>query len=190
MTTYTAIPDSDIDPDSPITTSLMTLVRDNPIAITEGSGGAPKIQTAGITDGAVTSVKLKQPAVGANNCKTLLGSISQTGTNISYPSAGLVGSLEPIGTGQFFVGTAVVTGTIRLFFNGSASGGTSSPFRILVNGVSVDSVIIGDAGAAETLDVPIVAGNNLVFQVKNNTSGTWYLNSLAIGADASTLCVV
>jgi len=57
VTTYTAIPDSDIDPDSPITTSLMTLVRDNPIAITEGASGAPKVQTAGITDGAITDAK-------------------------------------------------------------------------------------------------------------------------------------
>lgn len=39
MTTYTAIPNSDIDRDSPITEPLMTLLRDNPIAITEGAWG-------------------------------------------------------------------------------------------------------------------------------------------------------
>lgn len=43
MTTYTAIPNSDIDRDSPITEPLMTLLRDNPIAITEGATGAPRI---------------------------------------------------------------------------------------------------------------------------------------------------
>jgi hypothetical protein len=43
MTTYTAIPNSDIDRDSPITEPLMTLLRDNPIAITEGAVGAPRI---------------------------------------------------------------------------------------------------------------------------------------------------
>ena len=58
MTSYTTIPDTDIDADSPLTVSLLTLIRDNPIAITEGATGAPKVQTAGITDYAVTTVKL------------------------------------------------------------------------------------------------------------------------------------
>ena len=44
MTAYVTIADSEIDPDSPITTGLKTKERDNPIAITEGSSGAPKIQ--------------------------------------------------------------------------------------------------------------------------------------------------
>jgi len=48
MTTYTAIPNGDIDPDSPITASLMALMRDNPIAITEGASGAPRIAYAGL----------------------------------------------------------------------------------------------------------------------------------------------
>lgn len=43
MTTYTAIPDSDIDPESPGTTTLFTRLRDNPIAIAEGDATAPSI---------------------------------------------------------------------------------------------------------------------------------------------------
>lgn len=58
MTAYTTITDGEIDPESPITTTLMTKMRDNAIAITEGSSGAPKMQTAGITDNAVTADKL------------------------------------------------------------------------------------------------------------------------------------
>lgn len=53
MTTYTTIGAGEIDVDSPISTSLMTKLRDNPIAITEGSSGAPKIQTAAISNGAI-----------------------------------------------------------------------------------------------------------------------------------------
>lgn len=63
MTTYTAITSGEIDPDSPITNSLMTKLRDNPIAITEGASGAPKIQTAAIDDLAVTAAKLASNAV-------------------------------------------------------------------------------------------------------------------------------
>jgi len=58
MTAYNAIADSDIDPESPGTTTLFTRLRDNPIAITEGSSGAPNIQTAGIANNAVTTAKL------------------------------------------------------------------------------------------------------------------------------------
>ena len=41
MAAWTTIPDSDVDPESPITTSLMQALRDNPVAITENASGAP-----------------------------------------------------------------------------------------------------------------------------------------------------
>lgn len=41
MTTYTAIPGTDIDQDSPITQPLMTLLRDNPISIAEADSTVP-----------------------------------------------------------------------------------------------------------------------------------------------------
>lgn len=43
MTTYTTIANSAIDQDSPVTQTLMQALRDNPIAITEGASGAPRI---------------------------------------------------------------------------------------------------------------------------------------------------
>jgi hypothetical protein len=51
MTTYTAIPDADIDTDSPLTQSLMTLLRDNPLGIQEGASGAPRIVRGAIAAG-------------------------------------------------------------------------------------------------------------------------------------------
>ena len=63
MTGYAAILNSEVDPESPITTSLMVALRDNPIAITEGSSGAPNIVTAAITDANVTRVKLPTTTV-------------------------------------------------------------------------------------------------------------------------------
>jgi len=48
MTVYNPITDGQVDPDSPITSTLMTNLRNNPIAITEGSAGAPKVQRDGI----------------------------------------------------------------------------------------------------------------------------------------------
>jgi hypothetical protein len=58
MADYTTITDAQVDPEAPITSELMSALRDNPIAITEGASGAPKVQTAGIQDDAVTAAKL------------------------------------------------------------------------------------------------------------------------------------
>lgn len=44
MTDYLPIALSDIDRDSPVNQPLMTALRDNPIAIAEGSSGAPRVQ--------------------------------------------------------------------------------------------------------------------------------------------------
>lgn len=70
MTTYTAITAAQIDADSPIDTTLMTLMRDNPIAITEGASGAPKIQQAALeTTGG-------SEAVGQAQLKSTSGEVS------------------------------------------------------------------------------------------------------------------
>ena len=70
MTTYAGIPNSDIDPESPVTTSLVTALRDNPVAITEGASGAPKIQTAALAALAVTEAKLAASIVSQGKLKT------------------------------------------------------------------------------------------------------------------------
>lgn len=81
MTTYTAIPNGDIDPDSPITTTLMTLLRDNPIAITEGATGAPAIQEAAMDTDSVNQAAIKNASVGQGEVKTGSGSDSGTENN-------------------------------------------------------------------------------------------------------------
>ena len=63
MPTYTPIPDADIDPDSPVTVTLQTLMRDNPIAITEGAAGAPNIVAAALATDSVETDKIKGLAV-------------------------------------------------------------------------------------------------------------------------------
>lgn len=64
--TYTAIPTSDIDADSPVSESLMTLLRDNPIAIANGDSGAPKVKLAAMDTDSVDSAKIKTDAVGSS----------------------------------------------------------------------------------------------------------------------------
>jgi hypothetical protein len=64
MTSYTAIPDSDIDPESPGTTTLFTRFRDNPIAMFEKAAGAPVLADGYVVEamvgsGAISRAKLK-----------------------------------------------------------------------------------------------------------------------------------
>lgn len=73
MATYTAITDTEIDPEKPVTTSLMTKLRDNPLAMFEGASGAPKIEPAAITDGSLTAAKL---ATGTTERTWVLGRIA------------------------------------------------------------------------------------------------------------------
>lgn len=46
MTSYTAITDPDVDPESPGNTTLFTRLRDNPLAIAEGDATAPTVDKA------------------------------------------------------------------------------------------------------------------------------------------------
>jgi len=51
MTTYTVIPDADIEPDKPIKSSTAFALRDNLIAVVEGDPTAPKINFAALSIG-------------------------------------------------------------------------------------------------------------------------------------------
>ena len=55
---YADIPDTEIEPGKPGSSSLFTKMRDNPEAIAAGESGAPKILSAAINDLAVTTSKL------------------------------------------------------------------------------------------------------------------------------------
>lgn len=52
---YNNIPDGEIDPDSPVTASLMQKLRDNPIGIAQAADGAPPISLNAL-DGRISTV--------------------------------------------------------------------------------------------------------------------------------------
>jgi hypothetical protein len=84
MTTYTTISDSDVDPESPGTTTLFTRLRDNPLAIQENNASAPDIAFA-TSAGTITSqgdlATLDQ--VGISQLNTASGIVSQSGTALT-----------------------------------------------------------------------------------------------------------
>ena len=77
MTAYSAIPSGDVDPDSPVTTGLITKLRDNPLAQFEGDVSAPAFG-ADVID----TAQLVAAAVGrseiANSTTTSTGTTSGT----------------------------------------------------------------------------------------------------------------
>lgn len=85
MTAYVSIPNGDVDPESPITTSLMVALRDNPTAIMEKASGAPVlangyIVAAMFSAGAVDQTAIGASAVGQGELKASSGEVSTTST--------------------------------------------------------------------------------------------------------------
>jgi hypothetical protein len=63
MTDYNPIPDANLDPNTPARSIDAKRLRDNPLAMFEGAVGAPRLQTGGINDSAVTEDKIDDDAV-------------------------------------------------------------------------------------------------------------------------------
>jgi hypothetical protein len=97
MTIYTSITGGEIDADSPITESLVTRLRDNPIAISEGSTGAPKIQTSAYDTGSVDEASIGAGAVHQSELNTGLHSISVPGSDYVVLNGGQYGFYPQVG---------------------------------------------------------------------------------------------
>ena len=122
---YSAISNGEIDLDSPITTGLMTKMRDNPIAIANGDSGAPKIQTAAINDSAVTTAKI----AGGNvtSAKMAAASVKQAAldTSIGEVSTTILPGMVtlPGGTYGFYPQLRASSGVVTtgiLYANGTS----------------------------------------------------------------------
>jgi hypothetical protein len=118
MTTYTTIPNEDIDQDSSVTQTLMTLLRDNPIALSEGSAGAPRIQDAALS---TTVTEAGGDWVRLRYAKTLHGEIGavvfaayieQAGTTLTVNA--IVGGGNLRACNAKGVGGIALTGSWRL----------------------------------------------------------------------------
>ena len=144
MTTYTSIPAADIDTDSPITTTLMTLMRDNPIAITEGATGAPRVQRAAF-DSKVLLKWLYDYGDGSNGAQSWTTGSYATGlwqcTTFNIP-ASQVATLSPRGTLVIMAQTSItITGTL----NHDGGGGEGGYFN---DATSFSGKWIGGNGGA------------------------------------------
>lgn len=100
MTTWTTIPDSNLDVDKPVRSIDALALRDNPAAIAEGAAGAPRVKDAALSTSVTTAgtdwVRNRTAAAVSNTVGTYcFASPSTTGKNYA-PGTILAGSsLKP-----------------------------------------------------------------------------------------------
>lgn len=99
MADWKQIPDTDVDPDAPVTSELMYALRDNPVALAEGAVGAPRVL---------------YPAINAV-LQTGITSDNYVITNIQSRLFLLYGSLGVAGSG----------GSINVFIDFSSNNGST-----------------------------------------------------------------
>lgn len=157
-TAYTAIPNADIDPESPITTGLITLLRDNPIAIAEGAAGAP----------AITGGSLEDTTTSANH--------------LLEAQKGWSDATGPYGMKKIYeikIGRDGVLGTELYMNNGGGEGAYHSTGQIYINGVAAGTFRDSGYGISSgqwSEDINVVAGDLLQMYIAYNGTSP-YSNS-------------
>ena len=116
MTTYSPIANGSVDAGSPVDESLVTALRDNPIALSEGATGAPRIATiaADANDGtttagttaAITNSSVVYAAAGSNTTFDALRGIVNVAGSYTFKFKNI--TIYP-------VGSAGANLTIRIF---------------------------------------------------------------------------
>lgn len=89
MADWTTIADSQVDPNAPVTSELMSALRDNPVAIAEGASGAPKINPiAAFAHGGNVGGVGTYVAAWNTTTTNIDGNGTIAGSNLRYRSTG------------------------------------------------------------------------------------------------------
>jgi hypothetical protein len=165
MTTYTAIPNADIDQDSPVTQPLMTALRDNPIAITEGATGAPRMVAAGIEGGDVSTAGEVYYSDGDG-----------TGTWGSAENIEATKSLDPDGYVKLPGGVILQWGRIESTID------TAESFNFPIAFTTVCWTVSGTfEGYSQPAAISSITTTGFSFNRNNSVDGTDYFRYIAIG---------
>lgn len=181
MTTYTAIVNTEIDKDSPLTAPVMTRLRDNPLALSEGNGPA-------VAAGEIVVLCLGHGS--GDDADPVLWSHSEISASASTYS-----SEDDHGRGSVTIYRA---GVYRVRFAGIGDGGTTSANNSYLtlyrkptglSAVSVGSIVwptTSDVGYVpynnsgdDYIDVTVASGDHFYFLAScrnNGTSGPVFLS--------------
>ena len=160
MTNYTPIANGSVDAGSPVDESLVTALRDNPIALSEGATNAPRIATiaAEANDGtttagttaAITNSSVAYNAAGGNTTFDALrgvvnvaGSYTFTFTNMTFTSGSGANLTVRLFCGSTEVAAATTTAAgLGTLLEGSATHTASAGdvWRIQITGDNGGSI--------------------------------------------------
>jgi hypothetical protein len=144
---WTTIPNSDIDQDSPITQTLMTALRDNPIAIANGDAGAPRLQLPAF----------QEVAAGDETRFESLSVRSTSTTVFTFVQ-------------RYFL---MQSGTIRVTLRHRRTEAGSSEARVQRNGTTITTWSTSStAFQSRSIDFSISPGDQISVQHRNTTTGT------------------
>jgi len=129
MTNWTTIPDSNLDAGKPIRSIDGKALRDNPIAIAEGSTGAPKITNNAFTDNTINGSKLVDSSVSTSKLSDEVVTADSLG-DITYPVGSIAlcwsSSTSSINYGSTVAGTSLYMLDMSLLFTGGGNNTINS----------------------------------------------------------------
>jgi len=182
MATWTTLPDASLEPGKPIRSIDGLALRDNPVAITEGAAGAPRIvglAAKRFADFAVLTVSAADTFSAA------------TGSN-PLPLATTTASTTEVVAYRFTINK--YTGSLR--FRTSQRGGsytfsgyagtytvnTTSTLRIFKNGTLISTYTVsGTGGITRTNDIAVVPGDVIEWRHRtNDPSGSVAISSTVV----------
>lgn len=149
MATWTTVPDASLEPGKPIRSIDVLALRDNPIAITEGAAGAPKIW-GNAAKRLNTFPVLTVTASDLYSAQMGSGFVTLTTTTAS--------NANPPTVVAFRYTIASYTGSLRFKCSHVATV-DSSRLSIFKNNVLVQAYVSGTTSAQRTNDVSIVPGD-------------------------------
>ena len=180
--TWTPIAPGDIDADSPITTTLIAALRDNVAAAFNKDSGAPQLANDYITDAMISS-----PATGSTVVKRVKGTSDISSTSGTYPTW----DADYEATGLIVVGTALVSGVIKVQWEMKAASGGTVWAKVMVNGVTQGSPqsTTFTTYSAYSQDATVSAGDLIQFSIRLGGGAAWYCRSIDALADSAKLCI-
>jgi len=176
MTTYSPIANGSVDAGSPIDESLVTALRDNPIALSEGAAGAPRIATiaADANDGtttAGTTAAITNSSVAyksqSNNASTRMQGVIKVARSYTFSFTKANVYKENAGsdlTIRVYCGTTLVVGAFSSDINPS----------VILDGTGTHTASAGDVWYVETVgDTSSLkdTANILTVSISTNSGG-------------------
>ena len=156
MTDYTGISNTQVEPEAPVTSELMTSLRDDPIAIAEGSLDAPGVTGLGMARDSASDSAKHLPVVSVTAASTV--AISQGMGRV------LVNATAPSNAETDMVSYTINSYTGSIKFENDVT--TGSRVRLYKNGVEV----YNDNGpAGHTTDQTVAPGDTFKWTLANGS---------------------